>query len=145
ALEAFLDSEAGGNLLIAYRRAMNIVRAETAKGGFTPGPVSADLLREPAERAAFEAVTAIRQPVRRALEKEDFEAAMGHLASLRPVLDVLFDEVTINATDAGLRENRLRLLSEVGGAIEEVADFSRVEGESAGSESNTGQGKRGQG
>jgi len=36
--------------------------------------------------------------------------------------------VTVNCDDAGLRANRLRLLSEIRSTLSRVADFSKVEG-----------------
>ena len=38
------------------------------------------------------------------------------------------DKVTVNAEDAGLRANRLRLLNDIREATRTVADFSRIEG-----------------
>jgi glycyl-tRNA synthetase beta chain len=62
------------------------------------------------------------------LQAESYEAAMSSLATLRNALDAFFDKVTVNADDAALRQNRLRLLGEITGLMESVADFSMVEG-----------------
>ena len=40
---------------------------------------------------------------------------------------VYFDDVTVNAEQAMLRENRLRLLSQIRAALAAVADFSLIE------------------
>ena len=53
---------------------------------------------------------------------------MGALAALRRPVDSFFDEVTVNADDAALRVNRLRLLNRIGTTLGRVADFSRIEG-----------------
>ena len=53
---------------------------------------------------------------------------MTDLASLRPPLDAFFDHVTVNAPEPDLRENRLRLLARVRGAMDRIADFSKLEG-----------------
>ena len=50
------------------------------------------------------------------------------MAKLRPPVDAFFDKVTVNAEDAGVRANRLRLLNEIRAATRSVADFSRIEG-----------------
>jgi glycyl-tRNA synthetase beta chain len=63
-----------------------------------------------------------------AVKAEDFSAAMRALAELRPAVDAFFDQVTVNAEEAALRANRLRLLSRLRTATHAVADFSRVEG-----------------
>ena len=61
---------------------------------------------------------------RKALEKEDFEGAMSALAKLRAPVDSFFDKVTVNTPDPALRENRLKLLSQIRAATLEVADFT---------------------
>ena len=64
----------------------------------------------------------------RAVENEDFEGAMSHLARLRPFVDAFFDKVTVNVDDQRLRENRLKLLNEIRATTRAVADFSKIEG-----------------
>jgi glycyl-tRNA synthetase beta chain len=63
-----------------------------------------------------------------ALATEDFEGAMAALATLRRPVDEFFDKVTVNADDPALRENRLRLLSRIRAVMNQVADFSQIEG-----------------
>ena len=50
------------------------------------------------------------------------------LALLRNPVDAFFEKVTVNAEDAATRANRLKLLAEIRGALDEIADFSRIEG-----------------
>src|SRR3546814_18263866 len=64
-----------------------------------------------------------------ALGSEDFKAAMAAMARLRQPVDAFFDEVTVNADDKALRENRLQLLSAIGATLAEVADFSKIRSE----------------
>ncbi len=63
-----------------------------------------------------------------ALSDEDFTAAMTAIATLRGPVDAFFDKVTVNTDDAGLRVNRLNLLSHIGRTLDQVADFSKLEG-----------------
>ena len=63
-----------------------------------------------------------------ALESENFADAMGAMAALRQPVDRFFDNVTVNAEEADLRENRLKLLSAIGATLGQVADFSKIEG-----------------
>jgi glycyl-tRNA synthetase beta chain len=58
----------------------------------------------------------------------DFAAAMAALARLRAPVDAFFERVTVNANDAALRENRLKLLAQIRAATLAVADFSKIEG-----------------
>jgi glycyl-tRNA synthetase beta chain len=53
---------------------------------------------------------------------------MTWLAGLRQPVDTFFDKVTVNTDDAGLRVNRLHLLSDIRRALRGVADFSLIEG-----------------
>jgi glycyl-tRNA synthetase beta chain len=129
ALGKFLDTENGKNLLAGYKRATNIIRIEEKKDGReytgTPDP-SLYTLSE--EKALAQAIDAAKVEATRAVEKEDFEAAMRAIAKLRPHVDAFFDKVTVNVDDKALRENRLKLLNEIRAATRAVADFSKIEG-----------------
>ncbi|MGH6853445.1 MAG: hypothetical protein ACREDJ_09705, partial [Methylocella sp.] len=61
-------------------------------------------------------------------QQTPFEDAMERLSSLRPPVDLFFENVTVNAEDPKLRLNRLRLLNELRSAMHEVADFSKIAG-----------------
>jgi glycyl-tRNA synthetase beta chain len=56
---------------------------------------------------------------------------MRALSKLREPVDVFFDDVTVNADNADLRLNRLRLLAELRRVMMGVADFGKIAGESA--------------
>jgi glycyl-tRNA synthetase beta chain len=129
ALKRFLDSEDGANLLVAYRRASNIVRIEEKKDGtsYNSG-VDGALLRQEEEQALHRALAASGEAGGRALDREDFTGAMAALAELRPAVDAFFDKVTVNCDESALRANRLRLLSEIRVTLNRVADFSQIEG-----------------
>jgi glycyl-tRNA synthetase beta chain len=129
ALQAFLKSDDGTNLLAGYRRAVNIVKIEEKKDKRTHrGAVDTTLLGQAEERALHDAIVRVKADAAAALRREDFAAAMAALAKLRPPVDAFFDKVTVNADDAKLRENRLKLLSEIREAMHTVADFSKIEG-----------------
>jgi glycyl-tRNA synthetase beta chain len=129
ALQKFVEGEAGANLLTAYRRAANIVRIEEKKDGkhFAEEPDAA-LFDAPEEKALAEALKTAQAQAQQAIKAEDFAAAMDALAALRGPVDAFFDKVTVNAEDASLRANRLRLLNAIKATLEGVADFSKIEG-----------------
>lgn len=131
ALQEFLKTEDGANLLTGYRRAANIVRIEE-KNDKSKYDVDVDvkLLREPQEKALFERLGAARGEMEAAVAVEDFAGAMTALASLRAPVDAFFDHVTVNTMDeeGRLRVNRLNMLSEIRRVMETVADFSKIEG-----------------
>jgi len=129
ALAAFLDTEDGKNLLAGYKRAANILRIEEKRDNtaYTGAP-SPQLYREAEERALAGAITTAAAEAGAAVAREDFASAMSAMARLRPHVDAFFDKVTVNADDAEVRANRLRLLNEIRAATRTVADFSRIEG-----------------
>ncbi|MBF0325039.1 MAG: glycine--tRNA ligase subunit beta [Alphaproteobacteria bacterium] len=129
ALSDFLASDDGSNLLVAYRRAANIVRIEEKKDGVSyTGSADAKALKLPEETALAAALAEVRLAAALALKAEDFSTAMAALARLRRPVDAFFESVTVNADEPALRVNRLKLLAEIGAALGEVADFSKVEG-----------------
>lgn len=129
ALGAFLKTEDGANLLVAYRRAANILRIEEKKDRHSySGVPRPDLLQAAEERRLDKALHDTALSGAAALEAEDFTVAMRALAALRDPVDKFFDKVTVNTDDKELRENRLRLLSQIRDTLNRVADFSQIEG-----------------
>ena len=129
ALTTFLASEDGANLLVAYRRASNIVTIEEKKDKASHGgAVDPALLSLPEEKTLAKVLAEAQGGTKLALDKEDFTGAMTVLALLRGPVDAFFDKVTVNAEDKALRANRLRLLSGIRATLGAVADFSRIEG-----------------
>ncbi|MBT8427169.1 MAG: glycine--tRNA ligase subunit beta, partial [Erythrobacter sp.] len=151
ALQAFVETEEGADLLAAYKRAANILKKEGFEGeGAIPGKIEqtgeedpfvlvtdgledaiAELdhdTLEPAERALVDAVVTAGPVASQALGDEDFAAAMGALASLRGPIDTFFEDVIVNADDADVRKRRLGLLARFRELVNGVADFSKIEG-----------------
>ena len=130
ALGRLLDTEDGKNLLVGYRRAANILRAEEKKDGAAAfaGKHDPGLLALPAEKDLADVLAAAGAAARERAAREDFEGAMRALATLRAPVDAFFLDVTVNADDPALRLNRLRLLNELREAMHAVADFSKVAG-----------------
>ncbi len=129
ALKDFLASEDGANLLTAYRRAANIVRIEEKRDDTSHGgEVDPALLEVLEEKALKKGLDDVRRAVGLALAAERFAEAMASLAQLRRPVDAFFDKVTVNCDAPDVRLNRLRLLAQIGGAMESIADFSKIEG-----------------
>ncbi len=129
ALGSFIESEDGANLLVAFRRAANIVRIEEKKDGTSHnGAVTQNAFEQDEEKQLFDALEQGSSAADTALSSEDFTAAMAALAQLRQPVDRYFEDVTVNAENADLRANRLRLLSRIGATLGQVADFSKIEG-----------------
>jgi glycyl-tRNA synthetase beta chain len=129
ALGKFLETDDGANLLAGVKRAQNILRIEEKKDGkaFSGAPAG-DLLKDAEEKTLASAISEATKAASAAVEKEDFEGAMAAIAKLRAPVDAFFDNVTVNADDLALRENRLKLLNQIREATLAVADFSKIEG-----------------
>ena len=156
ALQAFVSTAEGGNLLAGYKRAANILRKE---GYEAPSPLRGEGRGEgesygagvaaeihdspspntlpggerafapaPAEADLLAALDAAEPRAVAAVAAEDFEGAMAALATLRAPIDAFFESVTVNDGDPVKRAARLGLLARVRDAVHRVADFSRIEG-----------------
>src|SRR6185436_1424188 len=103
ALQSFLGSEAGKNLLTAYGRAANIVRAEERKDksltARIAGAPDVALLELAEEKAVASALAEVERVVRPALAQEKFAEVMQAFAGLRGPIDAFFDKVTVNVQD----------------------------------------------
>lgn len=129
ALAAFLDGEAGRDLLAAYRRAANILRIEEKKDGRTYAVgVDPARLAAPEEQALAAALGEVRRPAEAALDQENYTDAYERFGALRGPVDAFFTRVTVNAEEPELRANRLALLAEIRQAFAKAADLSAIEG-----------------
>ena len=126
ALQAFVTTEDGTNLLAGYKRAANILKKEGFEAAATEATLS--YTPEPAEKALIDALAAAAPRAAEAVEAERFADAMAALATLRAPIDRFFEEVTVNAEEADKRSSRLALLGRFRDAVHRVADFSRIEG-----------------
>ena len=139
ALQAFVETDDGRNLIAGYKRAANILKAEEKKDG---AAYSLDLaaLESPyvgeteknlaAQFARAEGASGVLlfDEVDALLAREDFEGAMKRLSVLRAPVDRFFEDVTVNDPDPAVRKRRLGLLAGIRDAMHRVADFSKLEG-----------------
>ena len=159
ALQQFVQTADGADLLTAYKRAANILRKENwvgpqvmssraeqgipqtgeedplvlveepglkeAVAEMASGQSGADL---PQEKSLIAALDAAEPKASAAIDREDFTAAMAALALLRKPIDDFFDHVTVNDPNPAKRERRLNLLMRFRDAVDQVADFSKIEG-----------------
>ncbi|WP_165186789.1 glycine--tRNA ligase subunit beta [Caulobacter soli] len=128
ALDGFLKTDDGKNLLAGYKRASNILKAEEKKGWKAEG--GREILPDASapEVQLHDALRMIEKPLASALEAEDFTAAMQELAGLRGPVDAFLDGVFVNSEVAAERDNRLKTLAAVRDAMGQVADFSLIGG-----------------
>ena len=129
ALDAFLKTDDGTNLLAGVKRAANILAIEEKKDKKSyAGVYDLKLLVENEEIALAAKIEEIKQDTVAAINVENFAGAMRALAELRLPVDAFFDTILVNADELKIRENRLKLLSEIRAATQTVADFSKIAG-----------------
>ena len=124
ALQAFVTTEDGRNLLAGYKRSANILKKE--EGSWSPGGSDGEAPAE--ERALADALAEAGPRALAAVEAEEFGQAMRALAALRGPIDAFFEAVTVNDPDPAIRARRLGLLDRFKSAVHTVADFSKIEG-----------------
>ncbi|WP_374387227.1 glycine--tRNA ligase subunit beta [Sandaracinobacter sp.] len=139
ALQAFVETDDGKNLIAGYKRAANILKAEEKKDGVAYA-LDLDALDSPyfgeteknlaAQFARAEGASGVLlfDEVDELLAREDFEGAMKRLSVLRAPVDRFFEDVTVNDPDPAVRKRRLGLLAGIRDAMHRVADFSKLEG-----------------
>jgi len=129
ALENFMKSDDGTNLLQGYKRANNILtQAETKDGVEYSYGGDVKFAKDASEIALFEALVASEGAISSAIEAEDFAAAMGSMAALRAPIDAFFEAVQVNDDNEVVRRNRLNLLHQIRQICGQVADLTKVEG-----------------
>jgi glycyl-tRNA synthetase beta chain len=160
ALQSFVETGEGADLLTAYKRAANILKKEgwnrprvmtsveeqgipqtgeedplvlveepqLRKAIAEMASGSAGPRLEPEEQALIAALDQAELKAASAVEAEDFTGAMAALATLRGPIDAFFDHVTVNDPEAAKRQQRLNLLLRFRDAVNQVADFTRIEG-----------------
>ncbi len=128
ALQAFVATDDGANLLAGYKRAANILKIETKKDEPAAAPHAGRGEAHPAEAALAAALDAALPAAATAVAAEAFGAAMTALAGLRAPVDRFFADVMVNDPDPAVRADRLALLGRFRDAVHAVADFSKVEG-----------------
>lgn len=130
ALQEFLATEDGKNLLAAYRRAgiVAIEEKKTSEIFFGIGMVDALMLSQPEEKNLFEVLERANPTIAEGLREENYNKAMATMASLRQPVDAFLDKVLVNAEDKKLRKNRLQLLAYIREIMHIVVNFSLIEG-----------------
>jgi glycyl-tRNA synthetase beta chain len=128
ALQAFITTDDGANLLAGYKRAANILKKEGFETAAASGKTILSYTPEAAEADLLAALDTAESAAGKAVAGERFEEAMAALATLRAPIDAFFESVTVNDADPDKRSARLTMLTRVRAACNGVADFSKIEG-----------------
>ena len=128
AVQHFRSLTQASALAAANKRVANILAKEADQASIAASTVDAGLLVEAAEQALFAQLEALEPVVQPLLAARDYTPALSKLAALRESVDQFFDQVMVNADDAALKLNRLRLLARLRGLFMSVADVSVLQG-----------------
>ena len=120
AIQAVRPTEDFEPLAASFKRIQNILKqAQFAGNG---GAIDPALLEPGPESDLY----AEFQNVRGRAANQPYRPALEMIASLRPKVDLFFDKVLVNATDAKIRLNRLTLLHTLLAEFSTIADFSEI-------------------
>ena len=122
AVRAFAALPEAPALAAANKRIGNILK----KALEVDPHVSELLLKEAAEIALHAAMKDVLPAANAQFEAGDYTASLQTLAALRTPVDAFFDGVMVNAEELDLRLNRQGLLKSLHGAMNRVADLSRL-------------------
>jgi glycyl-tRNA synthetase beta chain len=120
ALQIFRQNTEFEPISIAFKRVDNILK------DFRNPHVDVNLLKDEAEIRLFSTFENIKTRVEKGITENNFNFALGELASLRPPVDAFFDGVMVMDKDENIRINRLSLLAEISALFHKIADFSKI-------------------
>ena len=125
AVRAFNTLPEAQSLAAANKRVVNILKQAEAKGeSFMDA--EADKLKEPAERALFDALRSTSRQAASLFSQGDFTGYLKSFAVLKSPVDAFFDSVMVMVDDRALRQNRLALLADLRREMNQVADISKL-------------------
>lgn len=108
-------------VVIGQKRANNIL------SGVNELPqVDEAIFERDEERNLHRILKEIEPHVKKSVEKEKYEDALRMLRSLKPYIDVFFDNVFVMVDDEKIRNNRLALLYELRDCFRHYGDFSKI-------------------
>ncbi len=109
------------SIVIAFKRAMNILKGSPPKGRIAPS-----LFTEYAEQNLYQTFLKAKEKIGLLLSKRDYPATLMEMTQMKRPIDEFFDEVMVMVEDEATRNNRLALLDEIGKLFLRIADFSRL-------------------
>ncbi len=125
AVRAFSKLPEAESLAAANKRVVNILKQAEAKGESFAN-VALEALKEPAERALFEALAAASRRATPLFQQGDFTGYLKSFAVLKAPVDAFFDSVMVMVEDSALRRSRLALLADLREQMNRVADISKL-------------------
>lgn len=119
-LNRWLQKDELVEMLTAFNRVATL--AEKA----TTDIVKEDLLKEDAEIKLYNGFKEIKSNVESLLLDKKYNEALDAFATLRPLVDNLFDNVMVMDKDEAIKENRLGLLKQIYSTMLTICDLSKI-------------------
>jgi len=110
-------------LSIAFKRVVNILKK---CDGATKILVNENLFNSNAEKSLHSACKDVTTRVQSFVANGDYSLALKEISTLRPHVDLFFEDVMVMVDDFALRNNRIALLSSVAALFGNIADFSQI-------------------
>jgi glycyl-tRNA synthetase beta chain len=121
AFEKARESKTSRSIVIAFKRAMNILKGSPPKGEINPS-----LFAEPAEKNLYQSFLKAKERIGLHLNKRDYHSVLLEMTQMKKPIDDFFDGVMVMVEDEPIRNNRLALLDEIGKLFLRIADFSKL-------------------
>ena len=122
AVRAFAAMPEAQSLAGANKRIGNILK----KADSSASTINSALLTDPSEKALAAVLEQLRPEAQARFAAGDYAGTLKLLAQVRDPVDVFFDDVMVMADDLKLRANRIALLRELHGLMNQVADISKL-------------------
>ena len=119
-LNRWLQKDELVEMLTAFNRVSTL--AEKANTDI----VKEELLKEDAETKLYNSFKEIKSNVESLLADKKYNEALDAFATLRPLVDNLFDNVMIMDKDEAIKENRLGLLKQIYNTMLTICDLSKI-------------------
>ncbi|GAB2896848.1 glycine--tRNA ligase subunit beta [Paralcaligenes ginsengisoli] len=110
------------SLAAANKRIANLLK----KADGAIGQIIYGKLTEPAEQALAQTITRLKPQAQAQFGLGDFAASLATMAQAKDSVDAFFADIMIMADDPAVRANRLALLADLHGVMNQVADISRL-------------------
>ena len=119
-LNNWLSTEGLVEMLTAFNRVSTLAQKATLSD------VKEDLLKEEAEIKLYHGFKEIKVKVEELLKDKKYSEALDAFASLRPLVDNMFDNVMVMDKDESIKENRLGLLKQIYDTMLSICDLSKI-------------------
>jgi len=109
------------SIVIAFKRAMNILKGSLPKKEITPS-----LFVEAVEQNLYQSFLKGKKEIDFHLSRRDYSAALLEMTQMKKPIDDFFDGVMVMVEGEAVRSNRLALLDAIRKLFLRIADFSRL-------------------